>query len=131
VGRDRDEILPRVHMTSICKCRIEYPKFQHQAGRNCLPYLQQQIAILRPGICITLGAHVLKFLFNTEIELETAISRIWSESDLGILFPLLPVPCRICPLPHPSPRSTWLNNEAHATLLRAALERLRSELQHA
>jgi hypothetical protein len=67
-------------------------------------------------------------LFNTKIDLAEAVRRTWLESDFGTLFPLLPAKCRIIPLPHPSPRSTWLNDSSHKALLESALGRLRKEL---
>jgi uracil-DNA glycosylase family 4 len=128
VGESRNEILRRVHMTSICKCKIRDKTLLGPAARNCLPYLQRQIAILNPRICVTLGAEPMHFLFGTGMDLETAVSRTWFERDFDSLFPLLPEMTKIICLPHPSPRSRWLNSPANQALLDGALARLRSEM---
>jgi DNA polymerase len=130
VGRDRTEILARAHMTSLCKCNVVDKRSLAQAARNCFPFLQQQIAILTPRVLVTLGAGPLNFIFGTQVELETVVGRTWSESDFGGLFSLLAPPCKILPLPHPSPRSTWLNSPEHEELLRAALRCLALELSN-
>jgi uracil-DNA glycosylase family 4 len=131
VGRARDEILTQTHMTSLCKCQVVLGKHLEQAVRNCFPFLEQQIAILNPQFCITLGAVPFRILFGNNMTMEDAIRRTWVQSELGILLPILPDSCRIFSLPHPSPRSTWLTSEAHVLLLKEALGRLRLELSNA
>jgi len=128
VGTNRTEILSRSHLTSICKCNIVSKHHLMRAAANCLPFLQQQIAIVNPGVCITLGSEPLRFLFGSGIELEDAVRRTWREADFGTLFQIFSTECKILPLPHPSPRSTWLNSEDHKMLLKDALSRLRQEL---
>jgi uracil-DNA glycosylase family 4 len=128
VGVNRDEILSRAHLTSLCKCNVEDKRLLVRAARNCLPFLQRQVEILCPRLCITLGAQPLRFLFGTDMDLETAVSNTWIESDFGNLFRLLPEGCKIVVLPHSSPVSTWLNSEPHKNLLDAALGRIREIL---
>lgn len=127
VGSDREEVLSRAYLTSICKCFIIDKTRTLESANNCLPFLQRQVAILNPRICITLGAEPFQFLFGTKIALGDAIQKTWQESELGVLFPLFPPECKIIALPHPSPRSRWLNDPEHKRLLDVAIDRLRKE----
>jgi uracil-DNA glycosylase len=130
LGDNREEVLKRAHLTSLCKCKVEKAPDRPIAARNCLPFLQAQIEILSPSIVLTLGAEPLRFLFDSPVPLESAVARSWKESDLSpnSLFPLFPLTTIIIPLPHPSPLSRWLNSAEARQLLEGAIARLRTEV---
>ena len=62
IGNSRAEILKRTHMTSLCKCNIEKKSELSRAAANCFPYLEKQIALLRPRVVVTVGVEPLKML---------------------------------------------------------------------
>ena len=47
---------------NVVKCRPPGNRFDRVAERTCRPYLDRQIALLRPELLVTLGAHALRAL---------------------------------------------------------------------
>jgi uracil-DNA glycosylase len=130
LGNSREEILQRVHMTSICKCNVTGESTLRQAAQNCHRFLQRQIAIFQPRVFVTLGKEPVQFLFGVTLELERLVSRNWQEREwYDGMFPLLSPDCIIIPLPHPSPLSRWLNSQAHKELLADAIIRLKGAVR--
>jgi len=129
VGNSRAAIMERSHMTSLCKCYVENKRLVPKAASNCFPFLKAQIELINPRVLVTLGAEPLHFFTNPDALLESCVGHIWQERDFGTLFPILPESCQIVPLPHPSPRSTWLNEQGHRDLLAKALEALAATLR--
>jgi uracil-DNA glycosylase family 4 len=50
---------------NLLKCRPPENKFDPAAARTCRPYLDRQVALLRPGACVSLGAKALQALDPT------------------------------------------------------------------
>lgn len=66
-----------VYIANIVKCRppgnrVPYP----EEARECLPYLRNQVAIIRPKIIVCLGATAGKYILNDEIRI-TRDRGIW------------------------------------------------------
>lgn len=125
LGQDTDSIFLGAYFTSLCKCRTN-----NLSGsfKKCRLFLDRQINIVTPKICITLGAKPLSYLFNNQNSLEEVVGSIWEEKDFNPTVPVLPAGCKILPLPHPSPSNRWLNEEAHRKLVEKAIASLRREL---
>lgn len=131
VGSNGEEIYNKVYFTSICKCKIDEKGRFWRAATNCFPYLQEQIALLQPKLCITLGKDPVRFLFSANVQMEELVGEIFIESDFHqTLFPVLPQFCKIIPLPHPSPLSRWTNLPSNKRLLKTALNILYNELSN-
>jgi len=65
-GRELDRAIARLGLASqevgivnILKCHPPANRFDPRAARTCRPYLDRQLAILRPEVVVTLGARAL------------------------------------------------------------------------
>ena len=122
IGDDRIEIFARCYLTSLCKCHIPNNKDLSKAISLCLPFLEEQITLIKPKICLTLGKEPLQALFHYRGSLEDVVGQQFSEKDLYCsLIPMLPDDCIIIPFPHPSPLSHWLNEITNRNLLNSAI----------
>ena len=124
VGDSREAILARCYLTSVIKCRLHDDRNFHSAARNCLPFFTQQVALVRPKVCITLGLLPLKVLMGFDGDLSNAVGTVRRAGDIS-LSPVLPPETLIVPFPHPSPVSRWLNNSENLKRLTAAKDALR------
>jgi uracil-DNA glycosylase len=68
-GRELDRAIARLPLASeeygvlnVLKCRPPGNRFDRTAARTCHPYLDRQLALLRPEMVVTLGAHALRSL---------------------------------------------------------------------
>jgi uracil-DNA glycosylase family 4 len=131
LGNTREEILQLAYLTSLCKCSILRGSHFSNAARNCFPFLERQIDLICPKICLTLGAVPLRVLFDYNGPLDKLIGTVWEEKALvgERLFPVLPSGCKIVPLPHPSPMSRWMNSAANKERLYRVLDQIRIELR--
>jgi uracil-DNA glycosylase len=130
LGSTRQDVLQRSYLTSLTKCTIKTNSRRRAAVSNCYRFLERQIELIRPKVCVTLGLEPFTLLFETESSMEGIVGERFIESDLRqTLIPLLPEGCTIIPLPHPSPLSRWLNDAGNKRKLEKALELLRQELQ--
>lgn len=125
-GTDRPRIEETTYFTSLAKCRTLSARDSERASRNCLPFLIRQLELISPRVVITLGQRPLTTLFSNLLSLEEVVGAVYTEAELNpTLFPVLAEGTMVCPLPHPSPRSRWLNSEYHQRLVRRALGALR------
>lgn len=116
-----EDALP--YRTSITKC---FPgKARHGEGDRrpssaeivlCAPWLEQELALLRPAIVLLVGSLAIERLWG-RVPLEASVGRIRRDDAGRILIPL----------PHPSGSSRWLNDPAHRALLDRGLRILRRE----
>lgn len=131
LGGDRKEVFQNAYFTSLCKCAIKEEKKFHVAAANCFEYLSLQISIIKPTVFIPLGQRVMNILFGVESSLGELVGNSYNEQELSpTLMPLLPEKCAIIPLPHPSPRSLWLNKEKNSKLLSDALRLINEKKSH-
>jgi uracil-DNA glycosylase len=108
----------RVYLTSLTKC--DPGPNPHGGDRKpspaelalCRPYLQRELALLRPRIILLVGGMAIE-AFLGQRRLEDVVGAEFARDGV-----------RLLPLPHPSGVSRWLNAPAHQALLAAALDRL-------
>lgn len=118
LGRDK------VYIGNVLKCRPNTPgqnsgnrKPTHEEMATCLPYLKEQIRIIRPKVIVALGATAMEGLFGKSPVYITKLRGQWQELD-GIA---------VMPTYHPS---YVLRNQSLATKretwtdMLAAMERL-------
>ena len=83
----------------------------------CAFWRDQELAILQPGLILTVGGLALRSLLGLS-NLTDAIGSSYQHGDAAVV-----------PLPHPSGASGWLNDAANRERLDRALAIVRSELQ--
>jgi len=129
LGGTRDEIFENVYFTSLVKCYIPKKSDYTRAVKKCSGFLREQIDVISPNACITLGREPLTMLFDTGKLLEDMVGRSYKEQELSqTLFPILRENAVIIPFPHPSPLSRWLNDENHKRKLTHAIAALKDVL---
>ncbi len=82
-----------------------------RAVRNCEPWLERELELLRPRVLIPVGQLAIRRFLGPG-SLEERIGRTFGEGPV------------IVPLPHPSGQSRWLNDPANRERLAAALAAL-------
>ncbi len=80
---------------------------------NCRPWLNREIALLRPKLVVPVGKLAIGQFIEADKLSEVIGRRIQLERE-GVKFDLIA-------LPHPSGASTWHRTEPGKTLLRQAL----------
>ena len=122
IGKTKAEIYQKIYFTSLLKCKTSDRAPMDACIRNCFPYLERQIGILKPQVAITLGAEPLQRLFGITVDLSGLIGEKYNERELtDTLFPIFPPNTTILPLPHPSPLSRWTNIPINKERLAKAL----------
>jgi uracil-DNA glycosylase len=118
----------RVYLSSLTKCD---PGKNPRGGGDrkpspaeialCRPYLEAELALLRPPVILLLGTlAITAFLGATR--LDDAIGQAFAARDVAGRPPWpVHAEVRLLPLPHSSGVSRWLNDEAHQALLARAL----------
>ena len=129
LGDGDDEIFARTYFTSLCKCNNKKSSTIAKAARNCFPFLQRQINLIRPRLVLTLGIEPISQLFDFSGKLDDIVGKAYFEHDLLTTFlPIFPESTQIVPLPHPSPLSRWLNDEVNQLRLENALSEVKTIL---
>jgi uracil-DNA glycosylase len=75
-------------VVNLIKCRPPRNRFDVRAARICRPYLDRQLALLRPEVIVPLGAHALRALDPSAPPVTLAAGRPREGSAIP-LFPLL------------------------------------------
>lgn len=83
----------------------------------CTPWLEQELAILRPAVILLIGQLAIERYWG-RVPLHEAVGRSRRQGDRLYI-----------PLPHPSGRSRWLNDDRHRGSLRRALRILGTEVR--
>lgn len=83
----------------------------------CAPWLEQEIALLRPDVILLVGTLAIERLWG-KVPLDEAVGRSRRQGDALLI-----------PLPHPSGASRWLNEPGNRDLLRRGLGVLRREVR--
>jgi uracil-DNA glycosylase len=121
-GLNEAQFRSSIYMAAVCRCfpgkkstggdRVPSPE---EVG-HCSSWLDEEIAILRPGLVIPVGKlAIVRFgLLNAHQKLDDIIGRAFEGVYQGHQF-------KIIPLPHPSGASPWHRMEPGKSLLAKAL----------
>jgi uracil-DNA glycosylase len=82
----------------------------------CRPWLDQELALIRPELIIPIGKLALGLFFDTRLSLEELIGTR-HEVDGRVVIPL----------PHPSGASTWPNKPENAARIQRAIQLISTE----
>lgn len=122
IGIEEEAFRSRVYMTAITKCfpgRAPSGSGDRRPSQReialCQPYLDRQLALIRPRCILLVGGLALERFFPRSPLVEL-IGRRFERDGVALI-----------PLPHPSGASRWLNVAEHRTLLRNALDHVRGE----
>lgn len=81
----------------------------------CRPFLEQELALIRPALVVTLGKVAAAWFLGNDLRLEDLVGKVWMDAGGR----------SVLPLPHPSGRNRWLNDPANRERLQQALVELR------
>lgn len=119
-GFGEDVFRSSIYMAAVCRCFPgKHPKGSgdrvpdEEEIANCAPWMEREIALLRPALVIPVGKLAIG-QFVTAEKLSEVIGRRIRLARGGVEFELIA-------LPHPSGASTWHRTEPGKTLLRRAL----------
>ncbi len=119
-GIGEDVFRSSIYMAAVCRCFPgKHPKGSgdrvpdEEEIANCAPWMEREIALLRPALVIPVGKLAIG-QFVTAEKLSEVIGRRIRLARGGVEFDLIA-------LPHPSGASTWHRTEPGKTLLRRAL----------
>ena len=115
LGITEEEFRSRVHISAVIRC---FPGRDPKKGGDrvpspeeiarCAAHLHREIQLLRPSLVIAVGTLAARQLIG-ESELKRAVGRMHRASCGG-------VQSNVVVLPHPSGRSTWLNDDENRKL---------------
>jgi uracil-DNA glycosylase len=122
-GLDEEQFRSYCYVTAMMKC---FPgggergdlKPSRQQVANCAPWLEQELALVRPDVLIPVG--------------QLAIERFLGKAKLGELVGrrfrrvISGCPVAVIPLPHPSGASAWTNALGNRTLIQRAIRLVRA-----
>ncbi|HUP49251.1 MAG TPA: uracil-DNA glycosylase family protein [Thermoanaerobaculia bacterium] len=123
LGIPEAEFRRRVHMCAVIRC---FPGKDRQGGdrvpdpaeiANCGAHLDREIRLLKPELIIAVGTLASQQLVGIP-QLKDAVGVLHRAERAGHEFDAVV-------LPHPSGRSTWLNQKQNAALLRHSLRLIR------
>src|ERR1700730_10900017 len=124
-GVDEAAFRESIHMCAVIRC---FPGRNPKGGgdrvpspaeiANCSGHLDREIHLLRPRLVIAVGTLAAQELIG-EAELRSIVGRVHRAERAGVAFDVVV-------LPHPSGRSTWLNDAKNRALLERALDRIAS-----
>ncbi len=106
--------------------RIEDETPSTSMVKNCQPFLERQIALVKPKVIVTLGGFPLKAYLRLRGEptssarLEHYVGKVELWNDCSVVF-----------FPHTSGASRWLNKHANKQLFNQAKQTLRKALFNA
>ena len=119
-GIDEAQFRARVHMCAVIRC---FPGRNPKGGgdrvphpleiANCASHLDREIRLLQPKLMIAVGTLAAEQLIGAS-ELRSIVGRVHRAERSGMSFDVVV-------LPHPSGRSTWLNNHKNRALLERSL----------
>lgn len=119
-GVDEQTFRSAVYMAAVCRC---FPGKNGAGGdrvpdreeiENCAPWMQREIAILKPQLVIPVGKLAILRFINFD-KMNDVIGKSFRTEYHGHAFDLIP-------LPHPSGASPWHRMEPGKTLLKGAMQ---------
>jgi uracil-DNA glycosylase len=121
-GMSESTLRSRFYFAAVCRCfpgkvpggtdRVPAP----DEIQNCAPWMNEEIAILKPRLIIPVGRLGITQFIQCE-KLEVVIGRDFSVSRAGYTFDLIP-------LPHPSGASPWHKIPPGKQLLEKAMRKI-------
>jgi DNA polymerase len=116
-GCDPNDPRRHIYCTSITKCYTSDDNQIPRMARHCAKFLQQQLAITRPQLVVTLGTLAYEHFAVDATPADEAWCRLF---DSRVQFPLLAddEQFHILVWPHPSPLNRWLNSPDNLAKLR-------------
>jgi uracil-DNA glycosylase len=126
-GVSEQEFRRRVWMCAVIRC---FPGRAPQGGdrvpnpleiANCAPYLEEEIQLIRPATILAVGQLAIKKFLPEPLPLHERVGKSFPGSRGEVNFDVIP-------LPHPSGRSTWLNNPQNQERLDRALALVRESM---
>ena len=158
-GWDEDEFRARHYMTAVTKC---YPGKDTKSGKGdrvpskeeqalCRPFLEREIALVRPKLMILVGGLAIKLLYPARLKLNEVVGtavyfppsaltnlvnfnfhEALPVSVIGNRLSVIGLPLTddglptngrlVVPLPHPSGASLWPNKPANKLLIAKAIQ---------
>lgn len=120
LGAPEEEFRAKVYIAAVARCfpgkakggGDRRPDFDETA--NCRPYLEQEVALLKPRLVLPVGAMAIEQVLGRKVALSEVVGVPLEGRYHG-------VPCDIVCLPHPSGASTWHRMEPGKSLLEKAL----------
>jgi uracil-DNA glycosylase family 4 len=116
--RRRGSARDGIYLTSVVKCVKRSDQELRIMVRNCRPFLEKQIALIRPKLIITLGRLAFETLNFSYMSYTDALC-IPLETKEHVLLPRFGYHLTLLPWPHPSGLNRWLNEKRN----RQALEK--------
>jgi len=120
LGLSEEELRSRIHLCAVIRC---FPGKDAKSGGDRVPdeaeiarcgeHLDREIRILQPELVIAVGTLASQQLIGIS-RLKDAVGRVHRTKRAGRSFDVVV-------LPHPSGRSTWLNQAENARLLKRTL----------
>lgn len=123
VGLDEARFRDTIYMAAVARC---FPGKAKGGGDRkpdaqeidaCRPFLQREVAILKPRLIIPVGGLAIEQVLGRKAPLADVVGTSLRDSYLGH-------ECDIICLPHPSGASTWFKMEPGLSLTREALQRV-------
>jgi uracil-DNA glycosylase len=119
-GFGEDVFRANIYMAAVCRCFPgKHPKGSgdrvpdEEEITNCAPWLEREIALLRPRLVIPVGKLAIGQFVEAD-KLSEVIGRRIALERAGVEF-------EVIALPHPSGASTWHRTEPGKSLLKKAL----------
>lgn len=83
IGRSRES---NIYIANIVKCRPpDNRNPEHTEAQQCLPYLQRQIALVRPKLLVALGKVAVTHLLKTEESIATLRQKMHVVNDIPLV----------------------------------------------
>ena len=124
-GVDESDFRSGIHMCAVIRC---FPGRNPKGGgdrvpgpieiANCGKHLDRELQLLRPKLVIAVGTLAAQELIGKS-ELRSIVGPLHRAERAAVKFDVVV-------LPHPSGRSTWLNDRKNRALLGRALDRITS-----
>jgi uracil-DNA glycosylase len=121
LGAPEEEFRRKVFIAASIRC---FPGRAPQGGdrvpapdelQRCRPYLEEELDLLRPSTVIAVGQLAISCFLSDPAPLHERVGQMFRIRRGRWSFDMIP-------LPHPSGRSTWINQPRNRDLLKHALE---------
>lgn len=116
-----------IYLTSIAKCAAP-PNYLPTLVRNCRPFINRQISIIRPRLVITLGIEAYEELAFIDLPFSEAVCKEFHSQEHA-LTTAVGFHYSLVPWPHPSGLSRWHNEPSNQELLKASFRLVESYLK--